>query len=251
LAGFVVALAGASGYRALILANVLSFLLTAISLCWHKTSRSPLETAELGGYRAVLADRPFLVLVACNVVFALCPFLLSIGLPLYATETLKTSTVVVGALFAFSSLLTICLQTLVVRLFETWRRTRALAVASLLWIVGCVLFALAPLIPPVLLTPFLFATVALYTLASLIAGPITTALAVARSPAHLQGRYVAVHQFSWGLAAAIAPIMFTLLFALGPAWPWIALAGPVLVTGLLMIRLESHLSTRATQVLED
>jgi len=113
LAGFVVALGGASGYQALILANVFSFLLTAISLCWHKTSRSlHFETVKPGGYRAVLADRPFLVLIACNVVFALCPFLLSIGLPLYATETLKTSTVVVGALFAFSSLLTISLRLL-------------------------------------------------------------------------------------------------------------------------------------------
>ena len=251
LAGFVVALGGASGYQALILANVFSFLLTAISLCWHKTPRKPrphFETAELGGYRAVLADHPFLVLIACNVVFALCPFLLSIGLPLYATETLKTSTVVVGALFAFSSGLSICVQTLVVLLFESCRRTRALAAASLLWVVGCALFAIAPLLPHVLLTPYLFGTVALYTLAGLIAGPITAALAVARSPAHLQGRYVAVHQFSWGLATAIAPIMFTLLFALGPAWPWVALAGPALVTGLLMVRLESHLSAQAMHV---
>jgi len=136
----------------------------------------------------------------------------------------------------------------VVRLFEAYRRTRALAAASLLWVVGCALFALAPLLPSALLIPYLFVTVALYTLANLIAGPIMTALAVARSPAHLQGRYVAVHQFSWGLAAAIAPIMFTLLFALGPAWPWVALAGPALVTGLLMVRLESHLSVPVKHV---
>jgi MFS family permease len=250
-AGFVVALGGVSGYRALILANVLSFLLTAISLHWHKTSprpRSHLETAESGGYRAVLADRPFLVLVACNVIFALCSFLLSIGLPLYATETLNISTVIVGALFAFSSLLTICTQTLTVRLLESSRRTRSLVVASLIWVVGCVLFALAPLLPRFLLIPYLFGTVALYSVAGLIAGPTSTALATASSPSHLQGRYIAIYQFSWGVAAAIAPSMFTLLYALGPAWPWVTLAGPALVTGLLMIRLESHLPTQAMHV---
>ena len=251
LAGFIVALGGASGYRALILANVFSFGLTAISLHWHTTPRKPrphLETAESDGYRAVLADRPFLVLVACNVIFALCSFLLSIGLPLYATETLKTSTVVVGVLFAFSSGLSICAQTLMVRLLESRRRTRSLAAASLVWVVGCALLAIAPLLPRFLLIPYLFGTVALYTVAGLIAGPTSTALAAASSPSHLQGRYIAVHQFSWGVAAAIVPSMFTLLYALGPAWPWVALAGPALVTGLLMVRLESQLSAQAMHV---
>jgi MFS family permease len=251
LAGFVVALSGANGYRALILANILSFLLMAISLHWHKTAPRPrlhLEAAELHGYRVVLADRPFLVLVACNVIFALCSFLLSIGLPLYATETLNISTVGVGVLFAFSSLLTICTQTLTVRLLESSRRTRSLVIASLFWVVGCVLFAIAPLLPHILLLPYLFGTVALYTVAGLIAGPTSTALAAASGPSHLQGRYIALHQFSWGVAAAIAPSMFTLLYALGPAYPWIALAGSALFTGLLMVRLEPHLSAEATQV---
>ncbi|GCE29832.1 MFS transporter [Dictyobacter alpinus] len=248
LAGFIVTLGGDSGYRVLILANVFSFGLSAISLCWHKTSRKPrpdTETTRLGGYRAVLADRPFLVLIACNVVFALCPFLLSIGLPLYLTETLHTSNVVIGVLFAFGSLLTICIQTLVVRFFEAYRRTRALAVASLLWVIGCILFAIAPLLTHALLIPYIFGTFALYTLAGLIAGPITIALAVARSPLHLQGRYVAVHQFSWAIAAAIAPIMFTFFFAYGPAWPWVVLSGFALVTGVLVDRLESQLTVQA------
>ena len=251
LAGFAVAIGGASGYPALILANILSFLLMAISLHWHKTSPKPrphLEKAEPDGYRVVLADRPFLVLVACNVIFALCSFVLSIGLPLYVTETLNISTVIVGVLFAFSSLLTICIQTLTMRLLESSRRARSLVIASLIWAMGCVLFALAPLLPHILLVPYLFGTVALYTVAGLIATPTSTALAAASGPPHLQGRYIALHQFSWGVAAAIAPSMFTLLYTLGPACPWVALAGPALVTGLVMIRLEPHLSAEAAHV---
>lgn len=251
MAAFVVAFGGVNGYRALILANILSFLLMAISLHWHNASPRPrrhLEIAKPDGYRVVFADRPFLLLVMCNVIFALCSFLLSIGLPLYAAETLKISTVIVGALFAFSSGLSICIQTLTVQLVESSRRTRSLVIASLIWVMGCVLFALAPLLPHVLLIPYLFGTVALYTVAGLIAGPISTALAAASGPSHLQGRYIALHQFSWGVAAAIAPSMFTLLYALGPAYPWIALAGSALFTGLLMVRLGPHLSAEATQV---
>jgi len=247
LAGFVVAFGGANGYRALILANVLSFLLTTIALSLHKTAPRPrpqLAITGPGGYREVLANRPFLVLVACNVVFALCPFLLEMGLPIYATETLKTSTLIVGALFAFSSGLVICMQTLLMRLLESSRRTRSLAIASLLWLIGCFLFALAPLLPGFLLIPYLFGTVAVYTLAGLIANPTSMALAAAIGPAHLQGRYIAIHQFSWGVAAAIAPMMFTLLYALGPARPWMALTLPIIVAGLLMSRLERHLSAQ-------
>jgi MFS family permease len=113
-------------------------------------------------------------------------------------------------------------------------------------VVGGVLFAIAPLLPHILLLPYLFGTVALYTVAGLIAGPTSTALAAASSSSHLQGRYIALHQFSWGVAAAIAPSMFTLLYTFGPACPWVALAGTALVTGLLMIRLEPHLSAQAT-----
>lgn len=249
LAGLIVASGGSSGYQALILANILSFLLMAISLHWHKTLPKPrphLKRAKPDGYCVVLADRPFLVLVACNIIFALCSFLLSIGLPLYATETLNISTVIVGALFAFSGGLSICIQTLTVRLLESSRRTRSLVIASLIWVVGCVLLAIAPLLPHDLLVPYLFGTVALYTVAGLIAGPTSTALAAARSPSHLQGRYIALHEFSWGVAAAIAPSMFTLLYTLGPACLWVALAESALVTGLLMLRLEPHLSAQAT-----
>ncbi len=247
LAGFIVASGGANGYRVLILANALSFLLTAGVLCWHKTSPGPRGLADTpGGYRAVLADRPFLLLVACNVVFALCTTLLSVGLPLYASEALKVSTVVVGALFGFGSMLTICAQTLVVRLLESLRRTHTLALASMVWVLGSLLLALAPLLPSSFQVPYLFAVMAVYTLAGLMANPTTTALAAASSPPHLRGRYMAAYEFSVGIAGTISPTFFTLLYTLGPAWPWVVLAGPTLLVGLLMLRFEK-LSARLPQ----
>jgi MFS family permease len=91
-------------------------------------------------------------------------------------------------------------------------------------------------------------TVVVNTLASLIANPTAIALAAASSPAHLQGRYLAVYQFSCGIASALSPLVFTLLYTLGPAWPWFALIGPTLVAGLIMVRLESYLPARAVHV---
>jgi len=251
LAGFIVALGGSNGYRVLILGNVLSFLLTAITLHWHPLparQRLHLETTEPVGYRVVLADHPFLVLVVCNIIFALASLLLSTGSPLYMVETLGTSTVVIGVLSAFSAGLSICTQTLTIRLLEPYRRTRSLAVASLIWALGYALLALAGLVPHSLLVPSLFGITAISTLAGMITTPTATALAAASSPTHLQGRYMAVYQFSWGIASAIAPSVFTLLYTLGPRLPWVALTGLSLVAGLIIVLLESHLSVHAVHV---
>ncbi|EFH83427.1 MFS transporter [Ktedonobacter racemifer] len=251
VAGFIVAWGGTIGYQTLIVANVLSFGLAALLLLW-RTAPSPVRPARSAdssqGSRAVLANRPFLVLVACNVLFTLTLSLLSTGLPLYITETLNLSTVTLGILSAFGAGLLIGTQTLVMRLLEPYRRTRSLALASLLRALGYALLALALLLPHVLLVPYLFGVVALNTLASLITAPTVIALAAASSPAHLQGRYLAIYQFSWGIASALAPTLFTLLYALGPAWPWVALIGPTLIAGFVMVRLELYLPGQAVHV---
>ena len=174
--------------------------------------------------------------------------MMSLGLPIYATETLKLSTTTVGALFAFNSLLVICTQTLTVRLLESFRRTRSLMIACLLWIAGCMLFAQAPLIPSVPLIPYLFGTVAIYTFASMIAGTMSAALAAASSPAHTLGRYMALFELAWGIAGAMARAMFVWLNAAGPSRVWIVLMGPVLLVCPLLLWLEARLSARALSV---
>ncbi|EFH85760.1 MFS transporter [Ktedonobacter racemifer] len=197
LAGFLVTFAGTIGYHVLIVENVLSFGLSALLLL-HQSPRRPRprrESFKPISSLAVLSDRPFLVLVACNVLFTLALSLLSTGLPLYITETLNLSTVVLGTLSAFGTGLLIVTQTLVMRLLEPYRRTRSLAVASLLRALGYALLALALFLPRSLLLPYLFVTVVVNTLASLIANPTAIALAAASSPAHLQGRYIDKNKF--------------------------------------------------------
>jgi MFS family permease len=279
LAGLIVTFGGSNGYRALILANVCSFLLMALALCWRRTAHQsnelvegpsgdqPLDrpygqvedlhdaslrrraaASERVGYRVVLADRPFLVLMTCNVIFALCPLMMSLGLPIYATETLKLSTAMVGALFAFSSLLVICTQTVAVRLLEPFRRTRSLLFACLLWIASCLLFAQAPLIPSLLLIPYLFGAVAIYTFASMIAGTMSASLAATSSPAHMLGRSMALFELAWGIAGAITPALFAWLNTANPSRVWIVLMGSVLLVCPLLIWLEARLSARALSI---
>ncbi len=251
LAGVVVAVNGAVGYRVLIAANAFSFIAAAALLHWYgekpQYPHVASAAARTSGYRAVLADRAFLGVVLCNVAFALCALTETIGLPIYATEAVGAPKVVVGALFAFNTALVIGTQTVLVRRLEPHRRTRILAVASVAWAVGYGLFVVALALPRAVVLPFLFVAVAVYAGGSLLHAPTATALAAASGPARLRGHYLAAYEFSWGIAAALAPALFGGFYALGPAWPWVVVAGLALVAGLGMIRLERHLPTQAVR----
>ncbi len=249
LAGLVVAVNGALGYRALILADALSFLLAALLLHRHMRDPTPIqaEARQAGGYRAVLADRPFLGLIACNVVFALCGLMLTVGLAIYATEALGLSPTIVGAAFAVSTLLTLGTQTLIVRWLEPHRRTRALGAAAAVRALGAGLFVLALVLPRVILVPYVCVVVGLYTLGGLLSTPTATALAAAAAPAGLQARYLALYELTWGIASALAPGVFTTLYAGGAALPWATIAGLALIAGLAVMRLERRLPAQAVR----
>src|SRR5947207_2410572 len=79
-------------------------------------------------------------------------------------------------------------QTLTVRLLETYRRTRVLVVAGVIWSGSCVLLALALIVPQLLLIPYLSAVVAVYTCAELMHAPTANALVAEVGPTTLRGR---------------------------------------------------------------
>jgi len=251
LAGLVVGVGRAQGYRVLIVANALSFLLAAALVRWSLTTPQPVwaaTTPARQGYRTVLADRPFLGLLLANVVFALCAQVLGLALPVYATEALGAPLWVVGAAFALNTGLIVGTQTVVVHLLEPYRRTRTLVGAGLVWTVANGLFALAVAVPRAVLVPYLFAAVVLYTGGVVLYAPTLTALAAACAPERLRGRYLAAYEFSWGVSAALAPALFTLLYARSPALPWLVVGVLVLLAVVLVAWLEPRLPAQAVRL---
>ena len=111
-----------------------------------------------------LSGKEFIILGAAtaNVLFALCSTLLTIGVPVYVADTLRAPLWVIGALIALSTVLIATLQTVVVRLLEPYRRTRALMLSGLLWGSWCALLKLALVVPQRLLLPALFVATCLY-----------------------------------------------------------------------------------------
>jgi len=249
LSGLAVAAGGPAGYYLVVAANAASFVLAAGLILFRvpHPERATADREGKGAYSAVLRDRPFLALTASNAAFALCNVMLVVGVPVFAVEILGTPAWVPGVLLASNTALVAGTQTIVVRIVEPHRRTRALGLAGLLWCGWCIGTALALSVPASLLVPYLLLTTVVFTLAELIHAPTSNALAAAASPEALRGRYLATFQFSWATASFVAPGLFTLLLSVGPALPWATVAFLALGAGSWLLWLEGRLPPGAAR----
>jgi MFS family permease len=241
------------GYRALAMANAVSFL-TAATLVfrwsrrggsaagWHRRpaapdaapaapdaattapDAAPAASEERGGYRAPLTDRPFLLLTGMNVLFVLCMMVLDVLLALYLVRVLHQPVWLSGFGFAANTVAVAVCQTAVWGLFASRRPVRVLQLSAAVWGSSFLLMWLLAALPASFAVPGVFIAIAVYTIAELIQGPVFNGLVVATAPEHLRGRYMAVYQLSWALAQAAAPGLFGWLFTTNHALPWITLA---------------------------
>ncbi len=238
LAGALLAVGNTAVYRPVIAADGVSFLLAAgLIYVTVRGRREPLPAgARQGAYGPLLHDRPFLSLIAANTTYTLCSIMLGVGLPVYAVKALQAPGWIVGVLFALNTAGIALAQTITVRLLEPHRRTRSLVGAGALWAGWCLMMSLALIVSPPFLVPYLILATAVFTAAELIHGPTSNALAASASPDALRGAYLAAFQFSWAVANVLAPVVFTILFAFGPALPWL-LVGALALVGATAIRL--------------
>lgn len=238
LAGVLLALGDVSVYQLVIAGDGVSFLVAAglIYFTVREKHRARSADARVGAYDTMLRDRPFLSLIAANTTFTLCAIMLGVGLPVYAVEALHAPGWIIGMLFALETAAVTFGQTFTVRLLEPHPRTRSLVGAGALWAGWCLLMALALLVSPPLLVPYLVVATVVFTVAELIHGPTSNALAAAASPDALRGPYLAAFQFSWAVANVLAPVIFTVLFVFSPAVPWL-LFGALVLVGASGIRL--------------
>lgn len=107
--------------------------------------------------------------------------------------------------------------------------------AGVVWAATWLLYALGILIPHALIVPYLAMLAILLAGAQMAYGPTSRAMAANAGSPTTQGRFIALFELSWGLAAAGAPLMFGTLFDWRPMAPWIVMSGIVTV-GVGLIR---------------
>ncbi|GAA5202056.1 MFS transporter [Rugosimonospora acidiphila] len=251
LASLIIGLAGDTGFTVAAWLNAVSFLVAAL-IVRRVPRRQPVETRRQArvGYRAVLADRPFLGLTAANFLIALGYSALSLLLPAYAVTVLHAPAATVGLLFAVNTALCAVAGVPMNRFARRiGRRTRVAASGAAVFALAFVGFVLLETARPsgvAVLLAALVATTALYTGGELLHSPAASTLAIEAAPAEARGRYLATYQLSWSLSATLAPSLFTALLALDGRLPWLVLAVSALIGAGLLVRLEPALAAGAS-----
>jgi MFS family permease len=241
--GLLLAVDSATVYQALAAANAGSYLLAAVAIAVlvPAGAREPGHRDPAGGYRVLLADRPYLALIVVNTVFALCAVWLGSALPVYLVEGVDAPGWLVSPVLAANTAVQAVGQAWAARRLGRLSRVRALVFSGGLWTVWAAGLAVAVGVPRQLLVPYVLLVTACYTAAELIHAPVSNALAAAAAPAVLRGRYLAAFQYCFALASVLAPGLFGLTFALHPAAPWAVLALLAAAGSLGMSALEHRL----------
>jgi MFS family permease len=226
-------LGGPAGYHSLVIGNAASFLVAAaLTAAWRPATRPAAPapsapTADPGprgrGYRAVLTDRPFALLILINSLFVLCTLVLTVVLSVYVTRVLHQGPWAASALFALATIMVVLTQTVVSRMSERRPTVRILRLAAVLWAGSFALLWGVMLVPSRAVIPALFVAVTVYTAAEVVYSPAMSVLVLSVSPPSSRGRYFGVHQLSWSIPSALAPAVFTALLAWNPHWLWVAL----------------------------
>ncbi|MEU0567928.1 MFS transporter [Nonomuraea sp. NPDC005983] len=247
LSAWAVSLAGDTGFTLIALVNAASFVVaTGCLILSGRHAPAEAVSRQHGGYRRVLADRPFVALVAAEQAFTLAHMILPVALPVYAVAVLGAPAWLLGLLYTLNTILVAAGQLGVRRWQRNARRTHAMALGGVILIVACGAYASTALLPSGLPRVFglVTATLAL-TLGELMHTTPAWALTTATAPAALRGRYLAIYQQTWAMAAVIAPAGFSALLGTAPSLLWLTLATVLTLASIVVLHLSRRLPADA------
>lgn len=234
LLGAVVLETGA--FRTAIAVDIATYLACALLLATLVTTAPP-ERTDGGGYRAVLRDRSFLLLVTVHMLIALALDVFVVGAAVYLTEVLAGPAWAPGVSMTLNTLLSLAAALAVVRLVKPLRRTTALAFSGLCTLVWALAVSATPLFPTAVQPWFFLLLAMLLTLGNLIMAPVGFAIVESLAPPPLRGRYLALAQYSFTVAQLLAPAVVG-LFPVAIWLPWAVVAGAAALgtAGALLLR---------------
>jgi MFS family permease len=225
IAAGVIALIGEDGYRVLLGANVVTYLIAATIIVLRVPVMRRIRSArEHGGWLAVIRDRTIMQLAAAHGFGVLVILLVFQGLPLYVVDVLDLPAWVPGVLLGVNTLILATGQSLGLRFVAGWRRTRIYVLCSAIWIAGAVLFALGEWIPAALVIPYLFLVMALASGGEVFHLPQNGGLPTALAPEALRGRYLALFSLVWSAAGIFSPTIVSALISVSGVLLWAGMA---------------------------
>ncbi|MQM27740.1 MFS transporter [Glycomyces albidus] len=196
-----------------------------------------------GGYREVLADRPYLAITAANFLIGFGYTAQAIALPVFLTRDVGLPDALAGAVFAANTALVAVFGVPVARAMARARRARGAALGTAVFAFSFAAFAFLPALGGGAAAVLAIAVV--YTAGELIHSAPAQSLSVHAARDHIRGRYLSVYQLSWSLCRTVAPMVLGLLLDAGTWQLWAVLAAAVLAGGLILLCTERFLPAHA------
>ncbi|MFE3515214.1 MFS transporter [Streptomyces sp. NPDC059166] len=192
-----------------------------------------------GGWRVVLADRPYVVMTAAHTALTMAWLLPSVVLPVYFVDTLGLPTWVPSVAFAVNTAMTVLFQTAVSRSLASLRRTRAVLTGACAFLLAFAVLAGADAgASPAVATGLALVGMMLFSVGEMSAGPPAQSLSMEAAPVPLRGRYSSVFQMSWTVSGVGGPAVVGALLQWNSQALWLVLGVCVAVGGLGFVRCE-------------
>ena len=221
-AGGLLSAAGPAAYRIAVAADAGSFAACAlllallVSVAPPRRDRSPAAPAASSG---LLSDGPFLALIAITGLGDLAGTVFLTGMAVYVLGPLHARPWLPGALLALLTGLLSVGGTASLRATRRLRRTTAMSLGALGYVVWCAAALAAILVPPSWRPAELFAATLVMAAAGLLYQR-ANALAEAIAPRAVRGRYLAAFQYAFTVPGVIAPAVVA-LFSVAVWLPWL------------------------------
>ena len=244
VAGFVVAAAQRlSTFQLLYLFDAVTYAAFALLVLAAVPSPQgvaiPVAHSNATGFRAVARDRPFLVVIAANVVLVVAGHtFFSNVLPPFARAHTPVGPAAIGIIILVNTSVVVVAQIPAVRAVARMRRTHAFAATSALFAVGLVVVLPATLIHSELAATSVLVGVAIVLALGeiahiLVLGPLVADMA----PEHLLGRYLSLYTLTFTGSLALGPAIGGLLLQNSPDAIWWGGALAVLLAGAVLLQL--------------
>jgi MFS family permease len=244
VAGFIVAAAhGLTAFQLLYFFDAATYagfaVIVLLAVPGQRVEKKAATRASTTGYRALAQDRPFLLVIAANVVLVIVghTFFSNILSPFAKAHTV-VGPAQIGLVFLVNTTFVVIAQIPAVRVVARIRRTSAFGTASALFAVALLAVLPATVIHSRIAAASLLTGVALVFACgevahTLVLGPVVADMA----PDHLLGRYLSLYSLTFSGSLALGPAIGGLLLQTSPDAIWWGGALAALLAGAVLLQL--------------
>jgi MFS family permease len=213
-------------FQVLFLANALSCLLFAALLpALPNLRRIKVVNETRVGYRYVLSHRGLRLMILASLLLAFIgPGSFDSGVPAFASVAAHISFHAIALAFTINTATIVAVQMLVLRVVRRHRRSSALAVVGVIFVVSWALLGFAEVVHgPGWRIVLLFAFVSLFGVGETFIAPTRNPLINALADDRIRGRANSISGFATSLALIVSPAIVTSLLAAHLGGVWIAM----------------------------